>query len=219
MVSGQRPRPSAYRRAGGVDPRQRSGRVRSQLRWSARPSDQRPPHRLPSPYATGPTPRPARARSPPPSRSQSAATHAPDPAPRRARIDLDARLGGGSLLDLEGAPRIGTTWTLRIPILRGQGHFPVHRRSPYEARLESARLGRGHGPPAQYACCETDSWTTKLRLSPCGANRPRRRPPGCGQVGSAPLSARANAALDHARNVVQTGNQMERRSTRQNWSM
>lgn len=153
----------------------------------------RPPHRLPSPYATGPTPRPARARSPPPSRSQSAATHAPDPAPRRARIDLDARLGGGSLLDLEGAPRIGTTWTLRIPILRGQGHFPVHRRSPYEARLERARLGRGHGPPAQYACCETDSWTTKLRLPPCGANGPRRRPPGCGQVGSAPLSARANA--------------------------
>jgi len=72
MVSGQRPRPSAYRRAGGVDPRQRSGRVRSQLRWSARPSDQRPPHRLPSPYATGPTPRPARARSPPPSRSAGA---------------------------------------------------------------------------------------------------------------------------------------------------
>ena len=59
-------------RAGGVDPRQRSGRVRSQLRWSARPSDQRPPHRLPSPYATGPTPRPARARSPPPSRSAGA---------------------------------------------------------------------------------------------------------------------------------------------------
>jgi len=72
----------------------------------------------------------------------------------------------------------------RRPTLRGQR---LGQLAP-EAR-------RRHGPPAQYACCETDSWTTKLRLSPCGANRPRRRPPGCGQVGSAPLSARANAAL------------------------